>query len=54
MTAVNKVTLNGETLIDATTATASANEIILPYTAMTADGVMTTGTASGGGGNKLL
>ena len=49
MTAVNKVTLNGETLIDATTATASANKIILPYTAMTADGVMTTGTASGGG-----
>lgn len=49
MTAVSKVTLNGTTLMDATTATASANEIISPYTAMTADGVMTTGTASGGG-----
>lgn len=49
MTAVSKVTLNGTTLMDATTATASASEIISPYTAMTADGVMTTGTASGGG-----
>jgi hypothetical protein len=45
MTAVSKVTLNGQTLMDATTATASANEIISPYTAMTADGVMTTGSA---------
>ena len=48
MTAVSKVTLNGTTLMDATTATASANEIISPYTAMTADGVMTTGTGSTG------
>lgn len=53
MTAVSKVTLNGTTLMDATTATASANEIISPYTAMTADGVMTTGTASGGGDELL-
>ena len=49
MTAVSKVTLNGQTLMDATTATASANEIISPYTAMTADGVMTAGTGSAGG-----
>ena len=54
MTAVSKVTLNGTTLMDATSATASANEIISPYTAMTADGVMTTGTASGGGATKTV
>ena len=48
MTAVSKVTLNGTTLMDATTATATASEIIAPYTAMTADGVMTTGTGSSG------
>lgn len=50
MTAVSKVILNGTTLMDVTSATATANKIIAPYTAMTADGVMTTGTASGGGG----
>ena len=47
--AVSKVILNGTTLIDATTATAAAENIISPYTAMLADGVMTTGTGSGGG-----
>lgn len=54
MTAVSKVTLNGTTLMDATTATATASEILSPYTAMTADGVMTVGTASGGGGSDTL
>ena len=49
MTAVSKVTLNGTTLMDSTTATATASKILSPYTAMTADGVMTVGTASGGG-----
>lgn len=49
MTAVSKVILNGTTLMDATTATATASAIIAPYTAMLADGVMTTGTGSGGG-----
>ena len=48
--AVSKVTLNGTTLMDATSATATASEIISPYTAMTADGVMTTGTGSSGSG----
>ena len=54
MTAVSKVTLNGTTLMDATTATASANEIISPYTAMTADGVMTTGTGSAGSEWRMI
>lgn len=53
MTAVSKVTLNGTTLMDATTATATASEIIAPYTAMTADGVMTVGTGGGGGGTTM-
>lgn len=48
--AVSKVILNGDTLIDATTATALATDITAPKTAMLADGVMTTGTGSGGGG----
>lgn len=49
--AVSKVILNGDTLIDATTATAAASDIIAPKTAMLADGVMTTGTGSGGSVN---
>ena len=48
--AVSKVILNGTTLIDATTATASAADILSPKTAMLANGVMTTGTGTGGGG----
>jgi len=56
--AVAKVILNGTTLIDATVATAVASDITSPKTAMLADGVMTTGTGSGGGGdlqiNELL
>lgn len=46
---ISKVILNGTTLIDATTATAAASDITSPKTAMLADGVMTTGTGSGGG-----
>lgn len=46
--AVSKVILNGNTLIDATTATATADDIIAPLTAMLANGVMTTGTGSSG------
>lgn len=38
-----------ETWIDATGATASASEILSPYTAMIANGVLTTGTGTGGG-----
>jgi hypothetical protein len=47
--AISKVTLNGTTLMDATSATATDEEIISGYTALTADGVMTTGTAEGSG-----
>lgn len=46
--AISKVTLNGTTLMDATTATAAAGDITAPKTAMLADGVMTTGTGTGG------
>lgn len=49
--AISKVVLNGTTLMDATTATAAAEDITAPKTAMLADGVMTTGTRSGGGGS---
>lgn len=48
--AISKITLNGTTLMDATTATAAAADIIAPKTAMLANGVVTTGTGSGGGG----
>lgn len=48
--AVSKVILNGNALMDATSATAAAADITAPKTAMLADGVMTTGTGSGGGG----
>ncbi len=47
--AISKVTLNGTTLMDATTATAAAADITAPKTAMLANGVVTTGTGSGGG-----
>lgn len=46
--AISKVVLNGTTLMDATTATATAEDIIAPKTAMLADGIMTTGTGVGG------
>lgn len=39
----------GVTWMDATTATAAAADILAPKTAMLADGVMTTGTGTGGG-----
>lgn len=38
------------TWMDATSATASASNIISPYTAMLANGIVTTGTGTGGGG----
>lgn len=40
------------TWMDATTATAAAADIISPKTAMLANGVVTTGTGSGGGGTQ--
>lgn len=46
--AFSKIILNGETLMDATTATAEASDITAPKTALLADGQMTTGTGSGG------
>lgn len=48
--AFSKIILNGTTLMDSTIATATASDITSPKTAMLADGVMTTGTGSGGGG----
>ena len=47
--AISKVTLNGTTLMDATTATAAAADITAPKTAMLANGVVTTGTGTGSG-----
>lgn len=41
------------TWMDATTATAEASDILSPKTAMLADGVMTTGTGSGGGSSAV-
>lgn len=46
--AISKVVLNGTTLMDATTATATAEDITAPKTALIATGVMTEGTGSGG------
>ena len=48
--ATAKVTLNNVVLIDATPATAVAADITSPKTAMLANGVVTQGTESGGGG----
>lgn len=48
--AVSKVRINGVTRIDATTATAVAEDITAPKTAMLANGEMTEGTGSGGDG----
>lgn len=48
--AISKIILNGVTQMDATPATAGAADIMAPKTAMLADGVLTTGTGSGGGG----
>ena len=50
--AYSKVILNGTAIMDATTATAVAADITSPKTAMLADGVMTTGTGSGGSGGS--
>lgn len=43
----------GEVWMDATTATAAAENIIAPYTAMLSNGIVTTGTGSGGGSADL-
>lgn len=45
--AISKVVLNGDILMDATTATAEAEDIAAPKTAMLASGEMVTGTGSG-------
>jgi hypothetical protein len=49
--AIAKVIVNGATKMDATTATASAEDIIAPKTAMLANGIVTTGTGTGGSGD---
>ena len=46
--AISKVALNGTTLMDVTSATASSDKILTGYTAMIADGTMATGTATVG------
>lgn len=48
--AVSKVILNGDTLIDATTATATAEDILSPKTAIIASGEMAVGAIETGGG----
>lgn len=50
--AISKVVLNGDTLMDATTATAEAEDITAPKTAMLASGEMVTGTGSSGASVK--
>lgn len=44
--AISKVVLNGTTLMDATTATATAEDIIAPKTALIATGEMAVGTGT--------
>ena len=51
--AISKIILNGVTQMDATPATAGAADITAPKTAMLADGVLTTGTGSGGGSSDF-
>lgn len=48
--AIAKVIFNGTTLMDVTSATAEASDIASPKTAMLANGVVTTGTGGGIGG----
>ena len=52
--AISKVVLNGNTLMDATAATASASDILSPKTAVLADGEMTSGTGSAPSGTKQI
>lgn len=52
--AISKVTLNGTTLMDATTATAAAADVIAPKTAMLKNGVVTTGTGTTPTGTKSI
>lgn len=49
----NKVIYNGNTLIDLTDATATADKILSGYTAYGASGEKLTGTATGGGGSAI-
>lgn len=51
--AISKVIVNGVTKIDATIATATAEDIVSPKTAMLADGVVTIGTGTSGGGVSI-
>lgn len=48
---VNKVVYGGQTLIDISDTTATADKILQGYTAYGADGSKLTGTATGGGGS---
>lgn len=52
--AISKVTLNGTTLMDVTTATAAAADITSPKTAMLANGVVTAGTGTVPTGTKQI
>lgn len=52
--AVSKVSLNGNTLIDISDTTATANQILIGYGAYGADGIWMDGTVSGEGGNNFL
>ena len=50
---VSKVILNNVTIMDVTSATATENSILYPYTAMTANGEITTGVISSNDGDLL-
>ena len=52
--AVAKVTINNNTILDLTDATAGASTILSPYTAYISDGSKAVGEASGGGGTPTL
>lgn len=52
--AISKVILNGSTLMDATSATATTDDIIAPKTAMLADGVVATGIGTTPSGTKQI
>ncbi len=52
--ATAKVTVNGNTILDLTDATATADKILAPYTAYGADGSKLTGTARSASGVKYI